>query len=184
MDNAIFWDKNFKQDEVKKILSDETNPKFVEIAALLLSRTNKPNIIFSKYLNKAEFCNNWRRIKRQMRKNKWNEARIIFWDEVYKVILQDIDKTVLKASKKRDIHVDSQIKQIGDEIRKARKNKGWTQTELARMSNLSQQTISFAEKGYTNISVRTLKKITDMVDLRITIEHPEKSTSSAQTYSA
>lgn len=184
MDNAIFWDKNFKQNEVKKILSDETNPKFVEIAALLLSRTNKPNIIFSKYLNKIAFCNNWRRIKIQMRKNKWNEARIIFWDEVYKVILQDVDKAMLKTSKRRYIHVDSQIKQIGDEIRKARKKKRWTQVELAKMSNLSQQTISFVEKGYTNISVRTLKKITDMVGLRIMIEHPEKSSSSMQTYSA
>jgi len=181
--NAIFWDKNFKPDEVKTILRNEANPKFVEAAALLLSRTNEPKIIFSKYLDKVLFCNNWRRIKRQMRKNKWNEVRIIFWDEVYKVVLKDIDKTALKVSKKRYINVDPDIKQIGDEIRKARKSKGWTQVELAKMANFSQQTISFVEKGYTNISVKTLKRIADMVGLRITIERSEKSTSSNQTYS-
>jgi len=184
MDNSeVFWDKNFNQDQVKKILNDETNPKFVEIAALFLSRNNKPSIVFSKYLDKVLFCNNWRKIKKQMRKNKWSDSRIVFWDEVYKVTLQGIDKEVLRPSKKRDIDIDPEIKIIGDEIRKARKNKGWTQIELAKMAKLSQQTISFVEKGYTNISVKTLKRIADAVGLRIKIEHIEKSTSSSQTFS-
>ena len=93
--NAVFWDKHFTRDEVKKILNDGENPKFVGVAAILLSRLNKPGEVFASYLSKITFCNNWRKIKRQMRKNKWNDARIIFWDEVYKVTLQDIDKKIL-----------------------------------------------------------------------------------------
>ena len=118
-----------------------------------------------------------------MRKNKWSDARIIFWDEVYKVALLDIDKAELKIVNKREIDVDPDIKQIGDEIRKARKNKGWTQAKLADMANFSQQTISFVESGCTNISVKTLKRIADVVGLRIKIEYPGKSGYSGQTYS-
>jgi HTH-type transcriptional regulator/antitoxin HipB len=181
--NAAFWDKNYSQDEVKKILNDEGNPKFIEVAATLLSRFNKPGEVFESYLDKVMFCNNWRKIKKQMRKNKWSDARIIFWDEVYKVALQDIDKNELRRSKKRDIDTDPEMKGIGDVIRAARKKRGWIQAELAKRSKLSQQTISFVEKGYTNISVKTLKKIIDTLGLRFAIEYPQQSITS-QTYSA
>jgi len=182
--NAIFWDKNFNQDKVRRILNDEKGPKFIGVAATLLSRCNKPKEVFASYLNKAAFCNNWRRIKKQMRKNKWSDARIIFWDEVYKVTLQDIDKKTLKTSKKRDIVIDPEMKAIGDKIRGFRKKLGWIQAELAKRSKLSQQTISFVEKGYTNVSVKTLKRITDTLGLRFVIEFPESNTASNQTYSA
>jgi transcriptional regulator with XRE-family HTH domain len=61
------------------------------------------------------------------------------------------------------------MKKLGDDIREARKSMGWNQTELAKKAKLSQQTISFAEKGYLNISVRTLKSVTDALGLRILI---------------
>lgn len=182
--NAIFWDKNFNQDEVRKILKDEESPKFVEVAATLLSRFNKPKEVFASYLNKIAFCNNWRKIKKQMRKNKWSDARIIFWDEVYKVTLQDIDKKTLKAARKRDVDIDPEMKEIGEKIRYARNKHGWIQAELAKRSKLSQQTISFVEKGYTNVSVKTLKRITDTLGLRFIIEFPDKNATSIQTYSA
>jgi len=182
--NAIFWDKNFNRNKVRQILGNEENPKFVEVAATLLSRFNSPKEVFASYLDKAAFCNNWRKIKKQMRKSKWSDARIIFWDEVYKVTLQGIDKKMLKISKKRDIDVDPEMKAIGDRIRNARKKLGWIQAELAKRSRLSQQTISFVEKGYTNVSVKTLKRITDTLGLRFIIEFPENYTASNQTYSA
>lgn len=182
--NAVFWDKNFNQDEVKKILNDDEDPRFIEIAATLLSRSNEPTEVFTSYINKVVFCNNWRKIKKQMRKNKWNDARIIFWDEVYKVAIQDIDKKELKRSKKRDIDSDPEMKDIGDKVRNARKKLGWTQAELAKRSKLSQQTISFVEKGYTNFSVKTLKRITDIIGLRFVVAFPEQDTTSSQTYSA
>lgn len=70
-DDAIFWDRNFGKKELKKILNDETHQRFVEIAALILSRTDDPNKMFTNYLDIILFCRNWRKIKRRMRKNKW-----------------------------------------------------------------------------------------------------------------
>ncbi|MDO8488851.1 MAG: hypothetical protein Q7S42_01895, partial [Candidatus Omnitrophota bacterium] len=83
---TAFWDKNTSIEEVKKILKDEFNPRFIEFSSLLLARANKPKNVFSKYLSKEIFANNWVKIKRRMKQNKWNNARIIFWNEIYKVV--------------------------------------------------------------------------------------------------
>lgn len=167
--NPIFWDRKISQEEANRILADEANPRFAEIAALLLARTNQPKMVFTEYLDKVRFCRNWRRIKRQMRLNKWNERRIAFWDEVYRVLLQDLDKSQLKVNSKRDISVDIELKEIFDSIRETRKRQKITQVDLAEKTGLSQQTISFVEQGYINISLRTLKRIADALGLRISL---------------
>jgi len=165
----IFWDKKFGREEAKRVLKDESDPRFVEFAALLLSRTNQPKSVFKEYLNKAAFCNNWRRIKLRMRKDKWSDSRIMFWDEVYRVVRQTIDKGALKTALERNLDIDPDIKKLCGQIRETRKQKGLTQAELAKESSLSQQTISFVEQGYVNISLRTLKKITDTLGLTIAL---------------
>lgn len=164
---SIFWDKKIDKDEVKKILSDELNPRFVEFASLLLARTNKPRNVFNNYLSKELFIKNWAKIKRRMRENKWNERRIIFWDEIYRAVRKDANIKISREVKKRPLNIDPEIKIICDQIRDNRKKIGLTQTELAKTTGLSQQTISFVEQGYVNISMRTLKKIADALNLRL-----------------
>src|SRR4030042_108946 len=83
---TIFWDKKINTEEVKKILKDELNPRFIEFASLLLARTNKPKKVFTNYLSQEAFVRNWAKIKLRMRENKWNNTRIIFWDEIYRVV--------------------------------------------------------------------------------------------------
>ena len=87
--------------EAVEILKDESDPRFVELAALLLSRTGASKEVFNNYLDKARFCRNWRRIKIKMRHNDWNDARINFWDEVYRVVSMGIDKNELKKYVKK-----------------------------------------------------------------------------------
>ena len=115
-----------------------------------------------------------------MRKNKWNDNKIIFWDAVYEVAVKDIDKNSLKT--KKDKVSDPEMKSIGQKIEETRKRKRWTQKELANQSKVSQQTISLAENGHTNISLRALKKITDALSLKIYIENEEKKLSNVDTY--
>jgi len=91
MKENIFWDKKVNKEEVKKILKNESHKRFIYFASLLLSRTNDIKTIFSEYLDKVIFCNNWIKIKRQMRKDKWNNVKINFWDEVYKVAKKKVD---------------------------------------------------------------------------------------------
>ena len=86
MDQNIFWDRNTSQSEAEKILGNTAHPRFVEIAALLLSRTNDLKLVFSKYLGKKIFVQEWRRIKAEMRKNSWSDERIDLWGQVHKTL--------------------------------------------------------------------------------------------------
>lgn len=164
----IFWDRAISKDKAMKVLKDEANPRFIEFAALLLSRANDPKAVFGAYLSKELFCKYWARIKRRMRQNKWNDSRIIFWDEVYKVARKGVDIAELSGPK-RHLAVDSEIKAICDRIRQVRKQAGLTQAELAKKSKFSQQTISFVEQGYVNISLQTLKRIASALNLKVTL---------------
>ena len=167
---TIFWDKRTNTEEAKKILKDESNPRFIEFASLLLARTNEPKKIFSNYLSQEAFVRNWIKIKLKMRQNKWNDRRIIFWDEIYRVVKRNPSFKGLREFKERPLRVDSEIKKICDQIKDARQKGGLTQIELAKKTGLSQQSISFVEQGYVNISLSTLKKIIDALNLKIVLE--------------
>lgn len=167
---TIFWDKKLNNGDVKDILKDELNPRFVEFAALLLSRTNEPRKVFNEYVSRENFVHNWAKIKRKMRLNKWNDNRIIFWDEVYQAVKKNSGIKVRRETRTRPLNVDADIKALCDLIRDVRQKSGLTQMELANQAGLSQQSISFVEQGYTNVSLRTLKKITDALKLRIVLK--------------
>jgi DNA-binding XRE family transcriptional regulator len=173
MDNnniSIFWDKNLTKNQVLSILKDGSNPRFIEFASLLLARTNKPKKVFDKYLTQEIFVNNWSNIKRRMKENKWNVSRIIFWDEIYKAVKRKTNIHPVRSAKERFIEIDPAIKELSDLIREQRIKSGLTQMQLANKSGLSQQSISFVERGYVNISLRTLKKIADALNLKIVLE--------------
>jgi len=162
-----FWDIKITKQELKKVLKDKSNPKFSSMAALLLSRSNNPSIVFKDYIDKIVFVSNWQKIKRKMRLDNWNDQRILFWDQIYKTLLETIDKDKIKRGTQRLKNTDVDMQRISAEIKDFRKKKGVTQVKLAEMSGLSQQTISFLERGYLNISLRTFKKIADALELSI-----------------
>lgn len=165
----MFWDRNITKKEAAKVLGDEYSPRFVEYAALFLSRTNDPRAVFGKYIDKKAFCRQWRMIKKRMRTNRWGDKRIIYWDEIYKVLVKRFDKNELRIPKEKRTAIDPEISRVGEKIRSTRKAKGWTQGDLAQNSGFSQQTISFIEGGYINVSFLTLKKIAASLGLSISV---------------
>lgn len=181
MQDNIFWDKKINNDEIKKILRDELHPRFIEFAALFLSRTNKTKEVFAKYLDKIIFCRNWRKIKKEMRINKWSDNRIIFWDAVYQATIKKIDKSKLRISKRKQSPINPELQKIGNIIRTTRKKKGWTQKKLAMNIGLSQQIISFVERGYRTVSVGTLIKITDALNIKVSFKPIEDKATSIGT---
>ncbi len=164
------WDRKISIDKVKNILKDENDYRFIEFAALLLSRKNIPKEIFDIYIDPLMFCRNWHRIKRKMRKDKWNNIRIEFWQQIYNVLLDKYKKegTVIKEVKKS--RADPFCEYIGNKIRKIRKQKALNQAELAKKTGMSQQIISRIEKGNENVSIITLKKIADALGVKIDLE--------------
>lgn len=55
--------------------------------------------------------------------------------------------------------VEQTLKDIGDECRKVRVQKGWTQNKLAKETGIKQQYISRFEEGLPNCRIMTIFRI-------------------------
>lgn len=166
------WDKKISVEKARMILKDPGGRHFLSLAGALLSRKNTPKEVFRYYLDPILFVRNWHKIKRQMRKDDWNDPRIEYWQAIYESLREKyrrkgIDfKTPASAVKPRDDF----CKAVTDKIRFVRKEKGYTQDALAKKLKISQQVISRIENGSENISLATLKKIADAIGVEVRIE--------------
>lgn len=152
------WDRNITEEEAKKGLANPEGVDFIELASLLLSRNGIPQEVFSRYLTRERFVTHWARIKRRMRKNSWNDPRIIFWQAIYDYLKKEFQKSGIKLRKERVVP-DQFLKELGEMFRASRKKTGVTQKELAEKLNISQQVISRLERGESNSSIKTLQQI-------------------------
>src|SRR3989338_7628425 len=117
------WDTNISTEEIQKILKDPENARFVNIAALLLSRKNTPKEIFAEYLDQKIFVQHWGRIKRQMRKDAWNDPRIIFWQAVYENVATEFkEKGIAIRPTKEAKAINDLARQIAEKIKVYRQN--------------------------------------------------------------
>ena len=65
-------------------------------------------------------------------------------------------------------------KQIGTIIQRARKKRGWTQTDLAERAGLRQATISIIESGETPSKLDSILSVLAALDLEFRIEPRSK----------
>jgi ribosome-binding protein aMBF1 (putative translation factor) len=64
---------------------------------------------------------------------------------------------------------------IAGHIRKILKDKGWTQTELAKMLEVSPQALTRILKGRQNLTLQTIRKIENVLDVMLITVHPNKA---------
>jgi len=166
------WDRKTSANSVKKILRNPGNKIFLEYASLLLSRNNSTREVFTKYLNPIDFCRNWQKIKRVMRRDIWNNPRIEFWQAIYEKLIEKYSKKKIRihSLKKQAEPADELCKAAGNKIKNIRKQNGLTQKQLAGKMKISQQLISRIEKGRENISVITLKKVASALNSKIFLD--------------
>lgn len=166
------WDRRMTAKQAKSILGDPKNEHFLSISSLLLSRKNIPKDVFENYLKPVDFLQNWSRIKRQMRKNAWNNPRIEYWQAIYEKLKEKYEKMGVVISKeiRATKPQDEFCTAIADKIKVIRKQKGLTQKALAKRLKVSQQLISRIETGRENISLLTLKKIVDNLGAELHLE--------------
>jgi len=165
------WDRKISIKRAKGILANPQNEHFLNISSILLSRKNTPKEIFKHYLKQRDFVVNWNRIKRQMRKNAWNDPRIEYWQAIYEK-LREKDKfkrvriyQVNKVVKPGHLF----FKEIAGKIKTTRKQKGISQKLLAKKLKVSQQVISRIESGEENMSLNTLNKIANGLGARLSV---------------
>lgn len=171
MNTDWLWDRNMSPADIKNILSNDQHDRFVELAALLFSRNNTPRKVFSEYIERERFVKNWQRIKRWMRKNNWNDQRIIYWQAVYERLIKDYkDKGIPVRTQKKPEIPDELYGQVGKKIKAMRKENRLTQKELAKKLGISQQIISHIEQGKANVSLLTLKKVANALGTNVIID--------------
>lgn len=164
------WDTKINISEARKILKDPNNERFILIASLLLARKAEPREVFRDYMDPILFCKNWQRIKRRMVQDKWANPRIIFWQAIYEKLLDKYRKKGIKVVREKDAGIrDSVCEAIGKEIQRVRREEGLSQGQLAQKAGISQQLVSRIEKGKENISLITLKKISESLEKKAEI---------------
>jgi HTH-type transcriptional regulator/antitoxin HipB len=66
-------------------------------------------------------------------------------------------------------------KQIGCVIQRARRSRGWTQTDLGQRSGLRQATVSAIETGETSARLESILRLLAALELEIRIEARAKA---------
>jgi len=171
------WDRKISLPKAISILKNPENDYFLSLAGLLLARKNTPKEVFKVYLKPVDFLNNWSRIKRQMRKDAWNNPRIEFWQAIYEKLKERYEKKgISQIKEKPSSRPESEFcKIVATQIKELRKQKNLTQEDLARKLKISQQMISRIEKGRENISILTLKKIADTLGAEVHLQILQKN---------
>lgn len=163
------WDRKITISQAKKILRHPQHQKFSLLAALLLARKNEPKEVFKEYIDPLLFSKYWATIKKRMRKDRWNEPRIVFWQAVHEKLMERYRRQGISFRKKMPLAKDALCKMVGKQIRDIRKKQGLSQKELAQKLGISQQVISRIEKGGENISLLTLKIISNALGKKVAI---------------
>lgn len=161
------WDRKITIGQAKNILKNPEHPKFSSLAALLLLRKNSPAEVFKEYISPTNFCQNWSKIKKIMKKDAWGTPRMHFWQAVFGKVREKLKKKGLIMKPAPLMKIDEFCKKVGQRIKILRKERGFTQKELARKLRISQQIISRIESGYQNISLITLKEIASALGAKV-----------------
>ena len=159
MNRDWLWDRKTSINEIKMILKNPKHKNFILFASLLLARKNQPNEVFKKYINPMIFCTHWPNIKKNMRKDKWNSQRIIFWQAIYEKLRDRYHKKGISFREKKKLTINKLCQETGAQIRSIRKGKGLSQKALAKKLGVSQQLISRIEGGKENVSLVTLTNV-------------------------
>lgn len=167
--NDWLWDRNIGIQKAKRILRRPEDKRFVLAASLLFSRKNDPKEVFRSYIDPLIFVKYWTAIKKRMRRDKWARDRIIFWQAIYEKLADRYRKKGIRFRKSDNVIKDALYETVGKAIRNIRVEKGLSQKGLAHKIGISQQLISRIEKGRENVSLSTLRRISDALDRRLEI---------------
>jgi len=119
------------------------------------------------------------RIENQTRTPSKNYGQwVIEWIYGFTTILTNYDRqTMWRYGRTAMKHLVRTPKNIGHAIREARKAKSLTQTDLAAMSGVWQETISKIENGSGGTKLETIFELLAALDLELTVTERSKGAS-------
>lgn len=156
-----FWDLNEQAlRQTGGILINPRHPKFNQRMVALLSRCDQPKELFS-FIPKDKFIKAWPGIKSYWIKISRKSEFRDWWQTIYEQILEE------RGIKQRAPKGESSglFKGVGALIRKARISKGLSQKELSLLTGIKQPEISKIEEGRKNITIATLARFCQMLNI-------------------
>lgn len=163
------WDSRLGEGRVREILKNENHPQFDIYAEKLFSRVNEPKMAFS-IVDKVTFCKKWPSIKKRMKKDRWLENRVVFWQTIYERVYEGLRESGIKIRSVQETDIPAQRLKLSQQIRDIRMKLGYTQGGIAKRLGVIQQYVSKIETGRENVSVDTLTRIADAFNKRLVIE--------------
>ncbi len=163
------WDTRLNEQEVRNILKDSSNPRFPIYAGKLISRAQKPEVVF-RFINQKDFCRKWPAIRKRLEKDAWNKDKLAFWQTQYALERELLQKQGISLRVRREAgDIPERIK-IAQILKKQRQQSGYTQEELAKKLGVIQQYISRVESGRENICIGTLKRFAEVFHKQLVFE--------------
>ena len=163
------WDSSLNEAEVVKILKRENDPRFDLYAEKLFSRVNDPKIVFN-LIDKITFCQKWPLIKKRMKKDRWLEDKVAFWQTLYEHVHENFKKQGIKIRQPSEGLIPPERIKLAQQMRNIRIKLGYTQKDIAKKLGVIQQHISKIETGRENLSVDALKRVADAFGKQLTIQ--------------
>jgi len=162
------WSVPDNEKKIKAVLKDSENPRFLLYAAQLFHRLRDPKKAFL-YIDKVTFCREWPEIKKLIRKNSYYSDAPGFWQKIYDSIKTELRKDGVKITTVKKL-ISPERLAIAEQIKALRKEKGYTQKELADKMKVIQQYISTIESGRENFSIETVASIAKALDKKLSIK--------------
>lgn len=156
------WDVKTNEAEVKRILKNDKDPRFLIFARLLFSRNSDPDYVFQ-FVRREVFCKYWPLIRERLDRTGWFEPyKSNYWQPIYKKTMQELRQKGRDIPKFPDISISKDRFNLALQIRKLRKETHLNQKELAMRLGVKQQFVSKLETGRVNPSMDTLGKIANI----------------------
>ena len=163
------WDTSLNEKEVKQILKDENNPRFLAYAEKLLARSNNTKEVFS-LIKKKSFCRKWYGIKKRLVKDKWARDKVVFWQVIYDSVKDQLSRKGVKIRKEAKHETSVVCKDLAEQIRKIRLSFGYTQKDIAKQLGVVQQYVSKVESGKENVSIDKLIGLASIYNKKLSIK--------------
>lgn len=156
------WDVKSSEEEVKRILKNDKDPRFLLYAGLLLSRNNDPDYVFH-LIDKETFCQYWPLIKERLDQSGWfSPYKSDYWRPIYDKTILELKEEGKEVSRFPAITVTKAQFHLALQIRKLRKQAKLNQKELAKRLGVKQQYVSKLETGRVNPSLEALGRIANI----------------------
>lgn len=156
------WDVKIKKTEVKEILRNNKNPRFLLYAGLLFSRNSDPDYVFQ-FIKREVFCQYWPLIRERLNRSGWfSPYKSDYWQPIYEKMLQELKQGGKDILKFPNIPITKDKFNLALQIRRLRKETHLNQKDLAARLGVRQQYISKLETGRVNPSLETLGKIANI----------------------